>query len=114
MTFRSKSLGGPTSIFNANIFNAKAEKIWFGDLELGRDHDRIALIELSKAEGPIYILYEFDGRFLREYPTPDYVRAVAAVTVTDGTFQFSEGQKERMKVLELRKKRQLKDRKNQK
>ena len=48
MLYPSKSMKKPTTIFNANIYNSKAEKIWYGDLEIERD--RKALIELSKSE----------------------------------------------------------------
>ncbi|NTU99564.1 MAG: hypothetical protein HGA55_00355, partial [Methanoregulaceae archaeon] len=34
MLYKSKSMKKPTTIFNANIFNAEAKKIWFGDLEI--------------------------------------------------------------------------------
>ena len=49
MLYRSKSLKQPTTIFNANIFNARAEKIWVGDIEIERDKE--ALCRLSKRIG---------------------------------------------------------------
>ncbi len=107
MTHRSKSAGGPKSIFNANIFNSIGEKIWYGDLELSWEHDVTALWTLSKALGTIYVLYEFDGRFLWEKPTPAYVKSVAAVTITNGEFTYSEHQEERMRVLEERRRAKL-------
>jgi|GEM_PF-1269426 len=79
MLYLSKSMKKPTTIFNANIYNSKAEKIWYGDLEI--EKDRGALIELSKREETLYILWEMDGRFLLEPPTIADIRYKAIVTV---------------------------------
>ncbi|MFA5073716.1 MAG: hypothetical protein WC539_07450 [Nitrospirota bacterium] len=106
MTYRSKSMGTPESMFNINVFNSKAKKIWFGDLELARWHDRVGLIRLSEEEGPIYVLYERDGRFRDKMPTLKYVKAVAAITVQNGVITYSEEQKTRIKGLEERIRRQ--------
>ena len=97
MLYRSKSMKKPTTIFNANIFNAKAKKIWHGDLEIERDRE--ALLRLSNRLGGIYILYEFDGRFLREIPTIGYVKSVAAVAIQDGEICYSEDFDRRVKFL---------------
>lgn len=48
----------PTTIFNANIFDSKAEKIWFGDIEIERNKE--ALLKLSKRLCPIYTGREID------------------------------------------------------
>jgi hypothetical protein len=88
MLYRSKSLGKPTTIFNANIYNAEAVKIWYGDLEIERDKD--ALTELSNRKGPLYILWERDGRFLEQKPTVEYVKERAIVTVNDQKITYSE------------------------
>jgi len=72
MTSRGKSMGTPEGIFNANIFNSRAEKIWCGDLDLEQWHDRVGLIRLSEEEVPLYVLYERDDRFRYEMPTAKY------------------------------------------
>lgn len=100
MLYRSKSMKQPTTIFNANIFNAKAKKIWFGDIEIERD--RKALLKLSKRIGPLYILWEMDGRFLDFIPSIGYVKSRAAVTVEDGVITYSEEFAEYVKVLRER------------
>jgi len=97
MLYKSKSMKKPTTIFNANIFNAEAKKVWFGDLEIERDRE--SLIELSRRLGPIYILWESDGRFLRELPTIGYVKSVAAVAIQDGEIWYSEDFDRRVKFL---------------
>lgn len=88
MIYRSKSMAKPTTIFNANIFDAKAKKIWFGDLEIERDRE--ALTSLCNQIGSIYILSEMDGRFLKKVPTPRTVKNTAIVSVEDGNIAYSE------------------------
>ena len=87
MLYRSKSMKQPTTIFNANLFNAKAKKIWVGDMEIERDKE--ALLKLSKRLGPLYILWEPDGRFLEFMPTICYVKSMAAVTIENGSISYS-------------------------
>jgi hypothetical protein len=89
MSYASKSMGSAETIFNANVFNYKAEKVWFGDLDLERWSFRTGLLRLSEEEGPLYVLSELDGRFQKEMPTPGYVKAVAAVTVQNGVITHS-------------------------
>ena len=86
MLYRSKSMKRPTTIFNANVYNSKAEKIWYGDLEIERDRE--ALIELSNNVGPVYILWEMDGRFLKQMPTVTYIKSRAIVTVEAGNWRI--------------------------
>jgi hypothetical protein len=97
MLYTSKSMKKPTTIFNANIFNAKAKKIWFGDLEIERDRE--ALLRLSQKLGTIYILYEMDGRFLKTMPTPEYVKYMAVVTIEGGNISYSKDFARRVKIL---------------
>lgn len=97
MLYRSKSLGKPTTIFNANIYNSGAEKIWYGDLEIERD--RKALIELSARVGPVYILWEMDGRFLEKMPAIGYVRSRAIVVVEGSDITYSAEFDARVKAL---------------
>ena len=102
MLYRSKSMKKPTTIFNANIYNSKAEKIWYGDLEIERD--RKALIELSKMEGAIYVLWESDGWRLMQKPTSGYVKDRAVVTIKNRSITYSKEFEERVKVLSQRSK----------
>lgn len=87
MLYRSKSMRKPTTIFNANIFNGQAKKIWFGDLEIERDRE--GLLALSGRVGPLFILREMDGRFMDRMPTPGSVRADAMVIVEHGEIVYS-------------------------
>lgn len=52
-------------VFNANIFLLGEGKIWYGDLDITRDIDKLESVakELGK---DIYILREMDGRFENE------------------------------------------------
>jgi hypothetical protein len=100
MIYPSKSMKKPTTIFNANIFNSRAKKIWFGDIEIERDEE--ALLKLYRRLGPLYILYEIDGRFLDEIPTIGYVRSKAIVTVEGGIISYSESFAERVEILKKR------------
>lgn len=87
MLYHSKSMKQPTTIFNANIFNSKAKKIWAGDIEIERDKE--ALLKLSKRLGPLYVLWEMDGRFLEFIPGINYVKSIAAVTIENGSISHS-------------------------
>ena len=52
-------------VFNANIFTKSSGKIWWGDLDLTLDEEKLK--EISKEMGePLYILREMDGRFENE------------------------------------------------
>ena len=82
MLYPSKSMKQPTT-----IFNAKAKKIWFGDMEIERDRE--ALLKLSKRIGPLYVLWESDGRFLKFMPSPGYVKNMVAVTIENGAITYS-------------------------
>ena len=97
MLYHSKSRGKPTTIFNANIFDRRAKKIWFGDLEIERD--RAALLKISKELGPLYVLYEMNGRFLEFKPTKRYLELKAIVTVTGGNITYSKDFAERVEIL---------------
>jgi len=110
MLYPSKSMKQPTTIFNANVFNARAKKIWFGDMEIERDKE--ALLKLSRRLGPLYILYEMDGRFLEFIPTIGYIKSSAAVTVENGTISYSRDFSKYVEAITLRlkKRRKINDR----
>ena len=79
MVSLSKTLGPATAIYNANIFDAKAKRIWYGDIVIGRDREN--LLVLADQLGPLYILSEFKGSCLKGIPTRKYIQAVALVIV---------------------------------
>lgn len=56
-------------VFNANILTEEDGKIWYGDLDLTLDSDKLNKIatELNKK---IYVLYEMDARFENEDKDP--------------------------------------------
>ena len=103
LTCFSKSLRTPATICNANIFNSKAMKIWFGDLDMEKDRD--ALLKLSKRLGLLYILYETDGRFLEYMPTIGYVKSRAKAIVENGKVSYSRDFSEYVEVMNERSKR---------
>ncbi len=100
MLYTSKSMRKPTTIFNANIFNSQTKKIWFGDLEIERDRE--ALLKLSLRIGPLYILYESDGRFLEQKPSPWLIRSKAIVVVEKGQILCIKDFAERVRILKGR------------
>lgn len=102
MLYRSKSMAKPTTIFNANLYDAKADKIWYGDLEIERDAE--ALLKLSDVSGPIYVLWERDGRFPKQAPTMAYIKDRAIVTVQNGAITYTSEFQERVDFLKTREK----------
>lgn len=56
-------------IFNANIATEKDGKIWYGDLDLTLDHEKLK--ELVEKIGTFHIFYESDLRFGKE-EKPDF------------------------------------------
>lgn len=53
---------GCVCVWNANILTESEGKVWFGDLNITRDGDRLRSIALQIGE-PLYILREMDSRF---------------------------------------------------
>lgn len=84
---QQKHGGKPTTVFNINIFNSRAKKIWFGDIEIERDKQ--ALLAISRRLGVIYIIYEMDGRFLKTIPTIDYIKEKALVIIEKGSISYN-------------------------
>lgn len=78
---------GHVCVFNGNICIKSKGKIWFGDLDLTRDAQKLS--ELAKAKGEtLYILKEKDARFKNE-AAPLYENAVATVSPA-GLMEFHE------------------------
>ena len=96
----TKSMRAPTAILNANVFNAEAKRIWFGDIEIERDEK--ALIKLSGSIGPLYILYEAEGRFLEQQPSLSLIKDMALVAVEEGAILYSRDFAERAGILKKR------------
>jgi len=96
MLYPSKGMRKTTTIFNANIFNEEAKKIWFGDIEIERDKD--PLLRLSRLSGPLYILYEMDGRFLKKVPDKNYIKDKAIVIVSEGKISCDPIFRDRSKI----------------
>ena len=78
---------GHVCVFNGNICIKSKGKIWFGDLDLTRDADRLKALAAEAGED-LYVLREKDARFQNE-ANPNYDNAVAivrpdgAITVLD-------------------------------
>lgn len=61
-------------VFNANLCTYSQGKIWYGDLDLHLDKEKLMLLsEILKED--LYVLYEMDGRFENE-DTPQLSKAV--------------------------------------
>lgn len=74
---------GHVCVFNANICTKRRGKIWFGDLDLTTDEDRLKAF--AKHEGEtLYVLRERDARFDNE-KSPLLENALA-IYEPDGSF----------------------------
>jgi hypothetical protein len=51
--------------FNANVFSAQQGKIWYGDLDITLDGEKLDRIAESLGE-KLFVLREMDGRFENE------------------------------------------------
>ena len=73
--------------FNANVCTKSKGKIWYGDLDLTLDGEK--LIEFAQNIGEeLFILREMDGRFENE-GNPKLDKAIARVTATSGIIYAS-------------------------
>ena len=52
-------------VFNANIATKSRGKIWFGDLDVTIDYEKLEKVAETLKED-LYILHEMDGRFEKE------------------------------------------------
>lgn len=75
-------------VFNANICTSQGKKIWYGDIDLIRDADKLKQLAADLGEG-FYVLREMDGRFQNE-DRPLIENAVAKVTDTAVTITPSQ------------------------
>lgn len=97
MLYISRGIKKPPTIFNANIFNEKGKKIWFGDIDINRD--KTALFRLSARLGYIYILYGMESRLLRHNPSIWELRKSAAVIIEEGNMLYSKNFAEKIMIL---------------
>lgn len=73
------------AVFNANICTKNEGKIWYGDIDLTLDRDKLS--ELAKSlENEVYVLYEMDARFENE-ASPKLENAVV-VFKKDGSWKI--------------------------
>jgi len=68
--------------FNANIFILGEGKVWYGDLDLTRDLEKLKTIS-SEIGKPLFVLREMDGRFdSSELQDPQIIkRAVGKIEI---------------------------------
>ncbi len=68
-------------VLRVNIFDYDGKKIWFGDIDIGKDSE--ALLSLSAELGPLYLLQKAKARFLTR-PSARFIRNIAEVVVEAG------------------------------
>lgn len=56
---------GQTCVWNANVVTRSMGKVWYGDLNLTKDGDKLKAIASEIGE-PLYVLREMDCRFETE------------------------------------------------
>jgi hypothetical protein len=66
-------------LFNANIYTEDEGKVWYGDLDLTIDGDRLAMVA-TEAQQTLYVLREMDGRFGKEIRSIAELKDVAVAT----------------------------------
>lgn len=62
--YSSQNLGHIV-VFNGNVCTEADGKIWFGDLDVSKDEDKVKALAEALGE-KIYVLYEMDARFENE------------------------------------------------
>lgn len=66
--------------FNANVFTLEDGKIWYGDLDLTLDTEKLK--DVSKEIGKkLYVLYEMDGRFENEKQSKSWIKEKAVAII---------------------------------
>ena len=68
---------GHVCVFNANLCIKSQGKVWFGDVDLTADADKLKAMATGAGEA-LYVLREMDARFLNE-EKPLYQNAVAVI-----------------------------------
>lgn len=100
-----KGMNKSSTIFNADIFNEKGERIWFGDIDIYKD--RWALLRLSAKAGGLFIFNRTGSNmFTSHMPSPEQIRSLASIIVKEGKISFSKEFAEKVEVLSKRIKKQ--------
>lgn len=63
--------------FNANIFTEEEGKVWFGDIDITLDGERLQAVATESGR-TLYLLREMDGRFGKETQSAAELKEVAA------------------------------------
>ena len=71
---------GQICVFNANVFTGTGGKMWYGDLNLTKDAEKLQAIASALGE-PLYVLRERDGRFANEERPFEEVEKVAVAKI---------------------------------
>ena len=76
----------PNSVcyFNANIFTINEGKIWWGDLDLTKDAEKLKKVA-SETNQTLFVLKEMDGRFENEELPLDKISKIAVWDTTQET-----------------------------
>ena len=101
--FAGKGMNKPQTIFNADIFNEKGERIWLGDIDIYKD--RWALLRLSAKAGGLFIFNRAGEMFSCQRPSPEQTRSLAAIIVKEGKISFSKEFAEKVEILSKRNKK---------
>ena len=67
-------------VFNANIVIPTRGKVWYGDLDLTLDTEKLQVVATTLKE-PLYILREMDGRFENEDKEIAFYKAKAVKVI---------------------------------
>lgn len=79
----SKKHPNNLTVFNANIVTAEDGKIWYGDVDLTKDGEKLK--EIAKTiHKTLWVLYEHHARFDKEQQPIDELLKVAVWNTTDG------------------------------
>lgn len=95
----SSSHSAHVPVFNSNIVTEKLGKVWFGDIDLTLDGDKLQSLAISLGE-KVYVLREMDARFENEN-SPKLEKAVAVfdgAAIAFGTELKVYGQENEFKV----------------
>ena len=80
------------AIFNANIITLSEGKIWYGDLDLTEDGEKLKDIAAETGE-TLFVLREPDARFGKENDTPKVLAARAVWDITQDIPKYDKNYK---------------------
>lgn len=67
--------------FNANVVAQSYGKVWYGDLDLTLDREKLQEVA-NELHDTLYVLYEMDGRFENENQPIEFYKNRAIDTIT--------------------------------